>query len=914
MHRVGLVALAALALSTGCRIVAAYDKAPGGDSSGVDGGDGGRDFSRDTVPDGDGGGGCLPGSSLPVIAALRVTPNSDVAQNAPLYLAWQVSDAEGLAAKPVALQYTTDDARFLSLNHDLLPLAECAVGAPWNGCARVKAPAGGYFRVRLLLEDCQGQVVAHLSAPINSSTFTQLAGQTDDGRDTSARQTVYLPDLSDERVADTGSFVVLDGDVQRADGSKLQAGTVFLRDRLRGLLIVEPPQERVRVLIPLAADLTKPPPASVPVGVAETTLRQPVKIALDFANGLLIFDYDRIRRLDLVTWQLELLVGGGFEQTDGIKRGEVLITPPLPSSEWETRQITLLPLPDGKLYFQSDNYLAPPVSVGSPTAGYRIRLLDVDIVSSLYFSNPAGHRDSLDPAQDPILCSAQSFGVTWDSGTHLVKKRQLTALYAAATPQPSPCNSRSGGGIFDVNDKGEVLDSTGYKHQSNTLFRVVGRNGQLYGIDRQRGQLLHLEPDGGALQWKIIAGAARISPEAAKPCADNQDVSTCALDPVDLFVTKAGTIYFVEAGRVRRLVGQGPPYTVQTTIGRDHAPLWQSDPALVRFSDQLGDVIESTQGYALLDVGRRQILALDGQVKLVAGSGAHTPAQSLSVPASEQGIVTRRWAERAYTFACGGPPGLQRCYYPRGPIAPANTYAISGVGEAGGLWLDTVGTTNTSAKGFYEADGALGSAVLFPAGPMPSVVGMAADRWLLVVAQSEDPNKQERLLLYDLEDGARQLTLAAGTSGARCGTAGAKVPTCAPGLPSNTTHAVYDAPGKRWLIGRMGNKNIDVLPFDAAPAAATVPVAPTSRIDTEVELTGFTFSTTQPGTFWYCTHDGTLREVQSGSSTEHIVPLPGSLRCAGRGMLYEPGGGSRGSLVFLFTHLGSGGLGRLTLD
>ena len=220
-------------------------------------------------------------------------------------------------------------------------------------------PANGFFRIRVVLTDKNGMIVRMPSNFVNGGKVNTIAGNTDPDLGASA-QTAIFYNYGKQRdyLSDPGSFVVLND------------GTIYFRDASRGLLTVSPYDGIQKLLIPTTG-------ASVDGPVASAQLHSPGKIALDYNNGLLIFDYDRIRRLDLSTMTISTFIGTGNQYADGVPPLSVQISPRLANdfnySDYDGFEMPLIPLPNGDLIFQSESNKFLSVSNFPPGSLMRFR-------------------------------------------------------------------------------------------------------------------------------------------------------------------------------------------------------------------------------------------------------------------------------------------------------------------------------------------------------------------------------------------------------------------------------------------------------------------------------------------------------------------------------------------------------------
>ena len=196
-----------------------------------------------------------------------------------VFIRWNASAANGLPSAPIALYSTTDDVNFTSIAPALPNAAGtgCTLQGTDTGCYvwTSNIPANGFFRIRAVLTDNNGMIVRTPSNFVNGGKVNTVAGNTDPGLGASAQTAVFYSYSAGPATADPGSFAITND------------GTIYFRDVNRGLMVISPYDGIQKLLIPSTGNRI-----DGPVGSAQ--LVYPGKIALDYNNGLLIFDYDRI--------------------------------------------------------------------------------------------------------------------------------------------------------------------------------------------------------------------------------------------------------------------------------------------------------------------------------------------------------------------------------------------------------------------------------------------------------------------------------------------------------------------------------------------------------------------------------------------------------------------------------------------
>jgi hypothetical protein len=215
-------------------------------------------------------------------------PDLLVAPGQPVFIRWIAADDRGLGPSSVSIYQTLDDREFTRIeaaldNADNNACArERVPGA--TGCFRWDTPPAGFFRVQVRATDDEGQVGTASSQPLNTPDLRFLAGPGDLARGGTASDAAFIAARAGLFYSDQQAFAVT------------SRGAIYFRDRDRGLLYVDPQSGIQELLIPTTAA------SSGDRGPArQATLAMPSKITLDAEERVLIFDGDRIRRIDPTT-------------------------------------------------------------------------------------------------------------------------------------------------------------------------------------------------------------------------------------------------------------------------------------------------------------------------------------------------------------------------------------------------------------------------------------------------------------------------------------------------------------------------------------------------------------------------------------------------------------------------------------
>lgn len=464
----------------------------------------------------------------PTLGAVQVantnTPPSPLTANelitavgTDLYVKWNAADLEGLATNPITIKYTTDDINFNAITNgtDLANGANgtCTVDPGFTGCAKLIAPTSSYYKIRVIAKDTLGTTVFLNSSSLNETKLKILAGNTDDGLNGSAISAVLYTYGSSKNV--TYGFknrLVVSDD-----------GKFFYIDNLRGLLWIDPSNGVLKKFIPTTGT------SSGDGGLASNaTLREASAIALDYHNNLLIWDFNRIRKVDLTTMSISTLLGGGAttDPTGTVNATEIAL--PSFHKNWGN----LIPMPNGNIIFD-----APSTSLHHrkyrATDG-KIELMDLQGTGFTNFPTDAWTASAkvdiglvFNPTTSAVNFMAKGFfkSVVGDTNTQYTRIDHNVGNETTPYPGISPYN----------------LPFT-----NSSLF--TGMDGRLYLIDRFRTGLYRYDHVSNVNTRVLGTGAS-----SSTPCAENSLATSCAIDIDSVFIAKTSRIYFIDNGVLRTI-------------------------------------------------------------------------------------------------------------------------------------------------------------------------------------------------------------------------------------------------------------------------------------------------------------------------------------------------------------------------
>jgi hypothetical protein len=496
----------------------------------------------------------------------------------------------------------------------------CTVDAGKTGC--YLWPAGApkpstYFTVRLRATNNKAiQSVRTTVPPLNTfdpgpsgitgddvltRRFDFLAGNPDIGLGGNLRATVFNNRVYSSGASfDSGSFAVS------------SQGVIYFRDQDNGLLWVNPVNGNVELLIRIDATRTGQGDGA-PLSSA-TTLQAPGFIAIDFEDRLLIWDYERIRRItvtaDGLPSGIEAVAGGGalLEGTNVAPSDVYLIN---------CTGCNILPLPSGDLYFGNNLYLrsgysGAPARIwhyqeggGTPRADslapHGFGYWDVDYASTPLSPdctadpNPCGYyftsKAFCDPGSHQCVgctapgttcpmdtrCDSLASSVTFDQCVYDIAQCTLIEpviefdalgsllrmhAWSQGSYQGSPCPA---GRVTLDTIAVSVTDAVpaavhqpqvpGAVPYPGASFFKTGMDGKVYAFISQAVAGLYQYDHSGAtdaLKWKLVLGLG--VGEGNANCPDDTEATSCVTELQDFFVDALGNIYFLAYGQLRTIV------------------------------------------------------------------------------------------------------------------------------------------------------------------------------------------------------------------------------------------------------------------------------------------------------------------------------------------------------------------------
>ncbi len=794
--------------------------------------------------------------SPPSTGDLTVAPNNNV------FIKWKATSTNGFGATPISLYYSQDGTSYspIATNIANAPGGGCSVDASQTGCYTWNfGPRTGYVKIRVTAIDNNSMITFASAPPMNvASMINFLAGNTEPGLGGSASSALFFNEQGNTTNSDPSTFVVT------------TKGVVFFRDVKRGLLMIDPATGLQSLLIPTTGSIV-----GDGVNVASAQLKLPLKLALDYQDRILIYDYDRIRRINTGTspMTIETIIGGGASTADGIPPLSVQFGAVGGYSNTASKCMPLFALPNGDIYFQSDGYT---LAVGS---GQRYRYFQA-ASGKVYSIAPSGTGYYNYPTTSLAGKTMCDFAVVFDPVTSAISHMH------ASVYQPV---------VGDTHRMPVTLDPSTYIATTPlTPFAATGgdrafffqsMSGQIYGVSRSAARIYRYNP--GTNNWTSIVGTG-----SRGICADGTLATACAIDPFSAFVSAQDQLYFVDRGVIRTIDSNGKVLTLmgqRLNFGDGGAPL------SARFN-VINDIDQASDGkivlYDEIELRFREF-SIGGTINTIAGNGLSAIPDTTSL-ATAQGVksaVNGISNSSAITFR----------------INPANGDIFNGptngliqrLDRATGKWVNHVGGGATI---FPNADGLKGTdiALTYTPGysyPIP-ILGFNGTQMLAGIFRWDTTTLVDSFFkLYAATDGTQAaLAGVAGAAGATFSANGTLMSSTAVPRWSAGVLAAYDSIGSRWLLALQGQSAIRTLP-------------PGGSIGTLISLprtiNSFTYRRTPNEIVYYCATSGLLYkyDVTAGVETAYSWPIS-SISCSGRTLIYS----TTGTLIFPYTSDGVMGI------
>jgi hypothetical protein len=773
-----------------------------------------------------------------------------------VYIKWNVTDDQALPPNPITLSYTTDEANFTTIASNLTNAANgaCTVDAMHTGCYvwTNGSPTSAYFKIRVSAIDSASLIASASAAPNNTAPFEVLAGNTDLGLNTSASSAIIFPKaMGSDTESNAGCFVVTD------------TGVVYLVDQ-RGRMTIDPADGLYRRLIPVTGVTT-----TGAVGTATLHIL-PRKLALDYSGGLLIYDYDRIVRLDLSTQIVSTFIGGGgttADDTDAL--GYALV----PTGDLDGA-LTLMPLPNGDVWFTSGT------GVGRARNGSHIEVFTASD-HHIHWKTPTGTGSREDAAYDPSSNFIRGYGFAFNPTNSQITKIRSTSIV------PIPGSRYVYSISYDPTTFTTAAPHIPYLEPWSSDPTLTTSLGEMYALDRfQKHGLYKYNSTTNA--WDLVVGTGYKG-----ACDDGTDALSCDVDIYDAFVSAQGTIYIMDRNRIRTVDADGKMLTL---FGQT---LSFGDGGLAT-SARIGEVYwldRSTDG-KITYIDNREFKLREfmpgGSIQLLAGTGSDANPDTVN-PASGQPISVNYYGARYPFIIDKNDNGI---LFRRGDV-------MSKLDRSTGKWVDIVGGGSTS---FTAADGLSGAAVLFDGyGTGPN--GFDGSRFFIQMNQWNGSQYVNGYMkTYTISDGTQAplagkpgpiASDASEFTNATAGDAGSNYRVTSNG--NVYPRVEWDSSASQWLVHAVGSSQIKPI-SNAGVFGTTISLPRGFWAFTRVVKGSDTY-------FYYCATNARMYKYDVTTSTETALAWPSAtLSCMGYSMAWDS---VRNAIVFPISQNGLGGIAQI---
>lgn len=474
------------------------------------------------------------------------TPSNPIASDEMVFdsgdmilIKWRAIDDYGINPT-IKLQYTTNDTTYTQIAVNLsngvnncpgLNESGTSLDDGSTGCYKWVSPVTDtqYFKIRLIVEDSGEQATSVSSQPLNSPNFKILAGNMEPGVGSSAKSAIITP-------------------TQLYSLAVTSDGKVFIRDGSFGLMYVDPISGVYERLVPTTGSSTGD---NGPVGSA--SFRSLDKIALDYQDRLLVWDYDRIRRINTKTnpMTIETIIGARNNGAVGTQTTDIVTDPAdLKVFPGPPAYSLLQALPNGDIYFQSGPY--GTVNGGNLLRIYRGSLPNPDIIT-IRVSGQGAFADFNGPlsmTEDTMM----GYYIAFDPNTSLLKK-----MMVKVQRYPIGCSFFTHANIDLISYSSTAPHPPTHASTCGDSKTRVGNDGNIY--------------HEGQFPWEVRVSKydidtnsnVRILGSGQGFCPDGTSAQSCKSRVTDMFINPSGMAFFIDNGLVRVIDGNG---NVQTLYGQ----------------------------------------------------------------------------------------------------------------------------------------------------------------------------------------------------------------------------------------------------------------------------------------------------------------------------------------------------------
>lgn len=472
-----------------------------------------------------------------------------------VFIKWTATDDNALPAN-INLSYTTDDVNYTSIvtglsnsinNCSVLNDPGTTLDDSSTGCYEWSFPLASnqYFRVKIEVLDTAAQGTSGTTVPLNSTNFRILAGNVSKGIDSSAKSALFAP-----RGATYLYSLAVASD-----------GKIFFVDATADLLYINPQTGIVEQLLDQTGSYSGD---NGPVRSA--TARSIHKITMDYQDRLLIWDHDRIRRVDTRTepMQIETIIGGYNNGAVGTQTTDIVSNPADLKIYSNPGNASLFhPLPNGDIWFQAGPF-ATTSSAGNNLRVYRGSLPSPDIQTirpsgtgayGIYNGVNSGYVDVIMDMENNTI---RGYFPSYDVNTSAIQKLMVTLQHPH-----TGCSWYTGANLNTTTYISEGPHPPTFNTTCGDYYTRVGLDGKIYRFNNNvawSNKVSRLNLDN---TYTIVVGTGNTGWNGY--CPDGTPVTSCKTNVTDVFVTPSGQTFFVDNGVIRVVDDSG---NVQTLYGQ----------------------------------------------------------------------------------------------------------------------------------------------------------------------------------------------------------------------------------------------------------------------------------------------------------------------------------------------------------
>lgn len=803
-----------------------------------------------------------------------------------VYINWRAIDNREIPASSVYLAYTIDDINFLPI----APSADLSIGAlnndknncpflnePTNplddmatGCYRWTFPLsdGQYFRLKVVVSDDLEQDASMTSIALNSNKFKILAGNVDPGTGASAKVAQFF---SKEEVRPFTLAVSRDG-------------KIFFNDSKRGLLYINPFTNVLEQLLP---------ETGVSSGdggpVVNATAQYIYKINMDYQDRLLVYDHQRIRRINTSVnpMTIETIIGFKDNGTRGANRSDIVLDPKDFRLENPALFQLFQPLPNGDLWFSDHS--------GSVLGGNLIRIykgsLTTPRIESIRISGNGGSSPPTSvssglstPVADMTKENIIDYQIAFDKETS-----EVSMIYAKYFRAPFGCSYLVRELINPSTNQTIGSYIPAHRSTCNDNAEKTANDGNHY------IWASHVAGSSGLNRYNIATNSydpTLLGSGVYGTCPDGTLATSCPIRVTDFFVAVDGTFFFVEAGTIRVIDKQGK---VQTLYGQsktfgDGGLGQDARFGSIQYIDHgVGDnvVMVDSAERVIREIRPNETVA---QVARLAGNGVLALGSfSMAVDPTIQMLHSASWGQ---TFSFATDPSNGNVYF------SCTWSQVCRLNRSTGLWENFIGLSGGTSWLNTSTDNGLAMSL----GGYPVGISGFFNGFILTGHYSWSGTKHNNSV-FRLNDVSNSLSYYV---------AGKAEDEGASSCPSGAGTNCNISPVKQNWVASTWDADVGniLFEFEADRGAKTFRHVWGNKITTAFSYPEYFASIVKVGNIIYgCTETGYLKKWDRSTSTVTTLPIPGTARCHGVRILFKPALGAKPDrLVFPFNQNGLQGI------